>query len=265
MVQLIAKSVSFAYSAERLALDSVSLEVRKGELLVLVGANGAGKSTLLRALSGQLNLSQGEVLLKGRSLKMWSRREAAKMIALMPQFETTESELSVRDIVRLGRAPHRGWLLPLSEEDEAAIDHALDAMCLEELSHRPASSLSGGQWRRMILARAIAQQATVLLLDEPTNGLDLKHQIESLQLLQRITRQQQATVVVSLHDLNLASLFADRIALIASGRITAIGTPAQVLTEENLKQAFGISATLIKHPAHDLPMVLPSSENLGIQ
>ena len=259
MVQLIAKSVSFAYSAERLALDSVSLEVRKGELLVLVGANGAGKSTLLRALSGQLNLSQGEVLLEGRSLKMWSRREAAKMIGLMPQFETTDSELSVRDIVRLGRAPHRGWLLPMSEEDEAAIDHALDAMCLEELSDRPASSLSGGQWRRMILARAIAQQASVLLLDEPTSGLDLKHQIESLQLLQRITRQQQATVVVSLHDLNLASLFADRIAIIASGRITAIGTPNEVLTEENLKQAFGISATLIKHPTSDLPMVLPSN------
>ena len=259
MVQLIAKSVSFAYSAERLALDSVSLEVRKGELLVLVGANGAGKSTLLRALSGQLNLSQGEVLLEGRSLKEWSRREASKMIALMPQFETTDSELSVRDIVRLGRAPHRGWLLPLSEEDEAAIDHALDAMCLEELSDRPASSLSGGQWRRMILARAIAQQASVLLLDEPTSGLDLKHQIESLQLLQRITRQQQATVVVSLHDLNLASLFADRIAIIASGRITAIGTSNEVLTVENLKQAFGISATLIKHPTSDLPMVLPSN------
>ncbi len=260
MVQLIATSVSFAYSAERLALDAVSLEVHKGELLVLVGANGAGKSTLLRALSGQLNLSQGEVLLEGRSLKMWSRREAAKMIALMPQFETTDSELSVRDIVRLGRAPHRGWLLPLSEEDEAAIDHALDAMCLEELSDRPASSLSGGQWRRMILARAIAQQASVLLLDEPTSGLDLKHQIESLHLLQRITRQQQATVVVSLHDLNLASLFADRIAIIASGRISAIGTPNEVLTAENLKHAFGISATLIKHPTFDLPMVLPDCE-----
>ncbi len=240
-----------------MALDGVSIDVKAGELSVLLGANGAGKSTLLKALAGQIKPTSGELLLQGKPISEYARQEVARAIAYVSQFESFESDLSVREIVRLGRIPHRGWWRPLSTHDENIVDTAIDAMCLNEVKDRRAKSLSGGQWRRMILARAMAQQALILVLDEPIAGLDLKYQIESLKLLQYFCRQQQTTVILSLHELNLASLFADQVVLMLAGRVLAQGDATQVLSTANLQSAFAIDVRLTEHPTRKVPMIIP--------
>lgn len=258
MTSLVAENCSYAYDQQRTAVSAVDLQVAPGELLVLLGSNGAGKSTLLKLLSGQLLPTQGCVKLDDKAIKDYSRREIAKRIALVSQFETTESDLSVREVVSLGRAAHRGWLLPFVEQDQQAIQSALEAMCMVELADRPACTLSGGQWRRMVLARAIAQAASILLLDEPTTGLDLKHQVEAMELLRHLCRTQRASIVVSMHDVNLASLYADRAVLICAGQILAVGSSEQVITSENLEAAMGVKTQAMRHPQRGVPVIVPN-------
>ncbi|MFO0940491.1 MAG: ABC transporter ATP-binding protein [Pirellulales bacterium] len=258
MSKLSARNVSYAYPATgQLALDNVSLDLQAGEILVLLGANGAGKSTLLHVLSGLLRPSSGEVLLEQKSIGQLSRRDVAKRVALMPQFESMESELTVRDIVRLGRVPHRGWWMPTTQDDEEIVDNALQSMNLVDFHNRAISRLSGGQWRRVILARALAQQANCLVLDEPITGLDLKYQIEALRLIRSIVKQNHVAAVLSLHDLNLASMFADRIALLLKGCLTAEGSPQSVLTSQNIAMVFEHGCRVINQSESEYPMVFP--------
>ncbi|MCG8648468.1 MAG: ABC transporter ATP-binding protein, partial [Pirellulales bacterium] len=167
MTTLMVESLSFGFDRDQTVIRDLSLDLRQGEILALLGGNGAGKTTLLRMLAAQLHPRHGQVLLDDVPMKGWSRREIAKRLALMPQSERCESAFSVREFVRLGRAAHRGWLLPLTDEDERAVDQALAAGEMVELEHRLVTTLSGGQWRRAVLARSLAQNATVLLLDEP--------------------------------------------------------------------------------------------------
>lgn len=254
---LAAQLVSFEYHSGKPVLDGISLSAGPGELVVLLGANGAGKSTLLRLLAGQLQLSGGIVTLDGKSITQYTHRELAKQVAFMSQFETIDSDLTVRQVVRLGRIPHRGWWLQLTSQDELAVDQALNSMCLVELQDQAARTLSGGQWRRTMLARALAQQASVLLLDEPIAGLDIRYQTESLQLLKYHAQANRASIVISMHDLNLASLFSSRIVLLKGGTIVASGTATEVLTEAHLQTAFGVQAKVVEHPELTKPMVLP--------
>ena len=217
MTHLVVENAAFGYT-QQLIIDGVSFDLRSGEMLVLLGANGAGKTTLLRLIANQLKLESGLISLDDRAIISLSKRKLAQQVALMPQQENRSSTLTVAEVVSLGRMPHCGWFLPLSQADHARVDSAIKATGLEALSDRSILELSGGEWRRMILARAIAQDASVLVLDEPIAGLDLKYQYEVLDNVRHLTKHNNLVTVVTLHDLNIAAMFADRIAILNKGK-----------------------------------------------
>ena len=262
MNSLVATDVSFAY-ASRSILDRISVELRAGEVLVLLGANGIGKTTLLQTLCRQLQPDSGAVLIDQQDIRDFRPRLLARKIALMPQHENRDSQLRVVDVVSLGRTPHCGWWLPLSDDDHAIVKQSLEMTGLTELQERRITELSGGEWRRMILARALSQHASILLLDEPTAGLDLKYQLDVLTRVQSMARRCGLTVVLTLHDLNHASMFGDRLALLGEGRLLAIGTPREILQPTLIEQAFGIPVTVIDHPVHGTPFVVPMYHQAG--
>lgn len=243
--------------AERTVLDRVCLELNPGEVVILLGANGAGKTTLLRALSRRLRPQAGHVLLNHQEISGFGNQQLARQIALMPQNERRDWPLSVADAISLGRAPHRGWMLPMSPQDRQSIERALELTCLTELRDRSITELSGGEWRRMVLARALAQEAKILLLDEPTAGLDVRYQVEMLSLLQRMAAEQQMVIMLTLHDLNHASLYGDRLVLLNDRAIVATGKPADVLRADLIEAAFGVPVMVITHPVYDTPLVVP--------
>jgi iron complex transport system ATP-binding protein len=251
-----ARRLTCGYGRRRV-LEALSLAAQAGEVLVLLGPNGAGKTTLLRALARLLPPQEGQVLLYDRDVWTLPPRLAAREIALMPQSERRDWPLTVEECVRLGRAPHRGWLLPYASEDRRIVEEALQAAELLELRERPITELSGGEWRRMALARAVAQQARVLLLDEPTAGLDLKYQAEMLRLVRGMAVDKQLVVVLTLHDLNQAALYGDRLALLARHELAALGPAEEVLTAERISRVYGVPVAVMPHPVYQTPMVVP--------
>jgi iron complex transport system ATP-binding protein len=243
-------------------LRNLSLEVHPGEVLVLLGPNGVGKTTLLRVLARLIRPTRGVVRIQDQDVWKFSGGEFARQVALMPQAERRDWPLTVQESVRLGRAPHRGWFLPLTADDERIVNQAIQSAGLADLHDRPITTLSGGEWRRVTLARALAQEARVLLLDEPTAGLDLKYQVEVLELVRSLALQEDLVVVLTMHDLNQASVYADRLAVLAEGGLAAIGAPSQVLTEELVQAVFGLPVTILEHPVYGTPLVVPRSEYL---
>lgn len=256
MTDLEASQLTCAYDAEPV-LTEVCLSMVAGEVLAIIGPNGAGKTTLLRALARLLRPQKGAVLLSGQDLWRLSPRAAARRLALAPQTNGAAWPLTVEQMVSLGRAPHQGWFMPLSVADRAVVQRALEQTGLGGLSHRPVTKLSGGEQTRAILARALAQEPEVLLLDEPTAHLDLKYQVGILELARELAHQRGLAVVVTLHDLNQASQYADRIALLARGRLLATGRPSEVLTPELLEHAYEVPVIVSTHPVHGTPLVTP--------
>jgi len=261
MTTIEARDLCCGYGARRV-LESLSLAAHSGQVLALLGPNGSGKTTLLRSLSRLLRPRHGSVCLHGRDIWRSSAVEIARSVALMPQSERRDWPLTVAESILLGRAPHRGWLLPYRHEDQDIVESALRRTGLCALRDRPITELSGGEWRRMVLARALAQEAQVLLLDEPTAGLDLKYQVEVLRLIRdlatdRAAHGRELVVILTLHDLNHAALYADRIAVIADHSLAALGTPGEVLTAEFVSRVFGIPVTVTRHPVYGTPLVVP--------
>ncbi|MFM9904856.1 MAG: ABC transporter ATP-binding protein [Pyrinomonadaceae bacterium] len=240
--------ISVSYG-ERDVLRGVSLSLRDGEVIVLLGANGAGKTTLIKALNGTLPVSAGEIDLDGQPLADISRREIARNIAVVAQENETRFPVTVLEFVLSGRFVHGnafGW------ETEADVEFAGRALADCDLSGyetRLMNHLSGGERQRVVLARAIATNARILLLDEPTANLDLAHQAMMFRLVRERCRNAGASAVVITHDLNLAAEFADEIIMLKDGRIAAKGTPTEVLTAENIKGVFGVKVLLDTHPA----------------
>jgi iron complex transport system ATP-binding protein len=241
----------------RQVLSGVSLTARPGEVLALIGPNGAGKTTLLRALAGLLRPRAGKITLDGRPLDSFAPRERARRLAYAPQSGAEDWPLTVEQAIALGRAPHRGWLLPLGAADHAAVERAIERTGTGELRERPVRELSGGEQRRVILARALAQEPEVLLLDEPTAALDLRYQVEILELARRLAHADRLTVIVTLHDLSQAALVANRIVLLGDGHVLAAGAPAEVLQADVLSAAYGVPVVVARHPIHDGPLVVP--------
>ncbi len=230
--------------AGRTILRGVNLDVQSGERIGLVGPNGSGKSTLLRVLAGLRPPADGGVVLRGRPLAELRARERAREIAVVAQEEEPAGELLVGELVALGLIPHRRpWAAGGAAEREA-VAAALRSVDLAGYEHRPVISLSGGERRRALLARGLAQQAPLLVLDEPTNHLDIRHQLDLLARLSRVER----TVVLSLHDLNLAMRFCDRVAVLARGELRAFGPPQDVLTPALIADVFDVRASLVRHP-----------------
>ncbi|MCY2983253.1 MAG: ABC transporter ATP-binding protein [Planctomycetota bacterium] len=256
MTHLVVDQLKFGYT-ERMIIDGVSLDLRAGEVLVLLGANGAGKTTLLRLIARQLKLKSGTMHLDESDVTKLSRRNLAQQIALMPQHENQTSTLTVHDVVSLGRMPHCGWWAPLSNTDHSRVEEAINVTGLSSFRNRSILELSGGEWRRMILARAIAQDASVLLLDEPIAGLDLKYQYEVLDQVRKLTKQNRLVSVVTLHDMNMAAMFADRVAILHGGKLLAIGKAEEVITSDVIRQAFDVEVSVMKHPTLGTPLVVP--------
>jgi iron complex transport system ATP-binding protein len=226
----------------------LSLEIGDGDIVSLVGPNGSGKSTLLRALGRVLKPRRGTVYLDGRAMREWPTREVARKLALLPQGPTLAADLSVHELVWLGRSPHQGLLGLPTREDHEAVRWAIEETGITALAGRRLSELSGGERQRVWVAMALAQQPQVLLLDEPTTFLDLNHQLELLDLIRYLNREHGLTVVMVLHDLNQAARYARRVVVLKEGEIYADGPPAEVLTPETLRDVFGVEGQVLPGP-----------------
>jgi iron complex transport system ATP-binding protein len=235
-------------------LSDASVEVHAGEVHALVGPNGAGKSTLFGVLAGDVAASAGEALLDGRALTAHSAKELARLRAVLLQQNTVSFPFTVAQIVEMGRAP---WArTPQQDDDEEAIARALSDADVTHLADRVIPSLSGGERARAALARALAQRTEILLLDEPTAALDLKHQEDVLAVVRRRAREGAAVAIV-VHDLNAAMAYADRVTLLARGRVAATGAPADVLTAERIEAVYEQAVDVFPHPRTGMPIITP--------
>lgn len=260
--QLAVKDLSLGYG-DRTVINDLSLEVPRGRISVIVGANACGKSTLLKSMSRLLTPNAGQVILDGKSVHRMPAKELARILGLLPQSPIAPEGITVADLVGRGRHPHQRMFSRWTAADDAAVAEALNATDTAALADRPVDELSGGQRQRVWIAMALAQQTDVLLLDEPTTFLDVAHQIEVLDLLIDLNRTRGTTIVIVLHDLNLAARYADYLVAIASGRIFAMGTPSEVLTEDTIRAVFGLDSRVITDPTSGAPLMLPLGRHHG--
>ena len=247
---LSAERISLSLGGRRI-LDSVTFAAGAGETIGLLGPNGSGKSTLLRVLAGIRRPDSGRVELDGEDVQGMRRARIARRIAVVSQHSDTEVDVTVEDVVRLGRIPHRGIFGSDEAGDAEAVEAALLATGTDGLRGRRWSTLSGGERQRTQIARALAQQPTELLLDEPTNHLDIAHQLDILALV----RELPLTSVVALHDLNLAAMFCDRVIVLEQGAVVAAGTPTEVIDESLVSRVYQVKATVTADPTDGYPTV----------
>jgi iron complex transport system ATP-binding protein len=250
------ESVSFAYDPSTPALKGIDLAVASGESVALIGPNGSGKSTLLKVVSGVLRPDSGTVRLDDSSIGTLSTRQIARRLAMVEQERSMGFDFTVREVVAMGRIPHRGRFAHESIRDRHAIDRALELADVRILADRSIRAVSGGERQRVFLGMALAQEPDVLLLDEPTTHLDLRHQVQFMSIV-RQQAQAGMTVLIAIHDLTLAAQAADRIALMSEGRIVVMGTPCDVLTPSNVERVFGVDAIIGEHPELGTIYVLP--------
>ncbi len=255
-VRLAADGVRLAYGPD-VVVDSLDIELTEGSFTAIVGPNGCGKSTLLRALGRLMRPAGGQVLLDGRAITSTPTREVAKILGMLPQTPVAPEGLTVADLVARGRHPHQSWLRQWSRDDESVVAEALAWTDMAELADRPVDALSGGQRQRAWISMALAQGTDLMLLDEPTTYLDLSHQIDVLELVARLHAERGRTVVVVLHDLNLAARYAQRLVAMKDGVLVSSGTPSEVLTEQLLADVFDLEARVIPDPVTGTPMVVP--------
>ncbi|MCW2848908.1 MAG: ABC-type Fe3+-siderophore transport system, ATPase component, partial [Marmoricola sp.] len=254
--RLVAQDVSLGYG-ERPVVHELTTAVPDHRVTVIVGANACGKSTLLRGMARLLKPSAGAVLLDGMPIGTLAPRQVARTLGLLPQNPVTPEGVSVVDLVGRGRHPHQGALSRWSRADEQAVTEALELTGTLDLADRLVDELSGGQRQRVWVAMALAQQTDLLLLDEPTTYLDVAHQVEVLDLLAELNETRGTTIVMVLHELNLAARYADHLVAIADGRVHAAGSPEEVLTEETVLAVFGLDCRVIDDPVSGRPLMLP--------
>ncbi len=239
---------------DRPVIEDVDLSLLPGTVTAVVGANGSGKSTLLKGLARLLVPARGAVYLDGKAIDRQPTREVARRLAFLPQRADAPEGLTVRELVALGRFPHRGWTERLGAGDRDVVEQALRTVSVAHLGDAPVEQLSGGERQRAWIAMALAQETRYLLLDEPTTFLDLRHQIEILDVVERLHRDEGKTVVMVLHDLNLAARYAGRIIALREGRIVASGTPDEVITPARLREVFRIAARVLRDPKRGTPL-----------
>ena len=254
--RLRADTLSLGYAA-RTVVDRLSLEVPDHRTTVIVGANACGKSTLLRGLTRLLRPTGGGVLLDGEDVHRLPTRQVARTLGLLPQSPVTPEGITVVDLVGRGRHPHRHGLRRWTPADEGAVAEALEVTGTLDLADRAVDELSGGQRQRVWIAMALAQETDLLLLDEPTTYLDVTHQLEMLDLLADLNERRRTTIVMVLHDLNLAGRYADHLVVLREGRVLATGSPAEVLTEAIVEEAFGLPCRVVPDPVTHTPLVVP--------
>lgn len=238
-------------------VDGLDLDILDGTVTAVIGPNGCGKSTLLRALGRLLPAARGRVLLDGKQIDKMSTRDVAKILGILPQAPSAPEGLTVGDLVARGRHPHQAWYRQWSSDDEGAVATALAWTGMSEFAERAVDTLSGGQRQRVWISMALAQGTDLILLDEPTTFLDLAHQVDVLDLVEQLNTEGGRTVVMVLHDLNLAARYAQTLVAMKDGAIIAQGPPHEVLTAALLRQVFDLDAEVITDPVSGTPMVVP--------
>lgn len=256
MYSLETKNITLAYQDTPI-IENLDFKIPKGKITVLIGSNGSGKSTLLKALARLLKPKAGNIIINGKELHQSSTKKVARQLAILPQSPVTPEGLTVIQLVKQGRYPYQSWLQQWSRKDEEAVISALEATHLLELQDRPVDSLSGGQRQRAWIAMSLAQNTETILLDEPTTYLDLAHQIEVLDLLYDLNQNEQRTIVMVLHDLNLACRYADNIVAVHDKGIYAEGPPELIVTPQMVQDVFGLQAQISYDPMFGTPMCIP--------
>jgi iron complex transport system ATP-binding protein len=255
MIELEMRNVSLGYDHHPVLKD-ISFRASPGELAGLIGPNGSGKSTIIKALSGLLHPTTGQVLADGRNIDSIPRRELACLVGVVPQMPLLPSTFSAFEIVLMGRNPHLGLFQSEGRKDWEITREAMEKTGTMPLANRHINELSGGEIQSLLIARVLVQETSAILLDEPTANLDIGRQMDMLELIKHLCREKNLTVLASLHDLNLAAQYCDRLLLIDDTGIYAQGTPQEVITDANIKQVYGVEHCVYAHPANGLPTVL---------
>ncbi|NOK63307.1 MAG: ABC transporter ATP-binding protein [Chloroflexi bacterium AL-W] len=256
MSTLKADKLLLAYDDQPIVKD-LDLMVPSGMITALVGPNGCGKSTLLRGLARLLKPRTGVVYLDGKLLTSMPTKDLAKQLGILPQSPAAPEGLTVHELVAQGRYPYQNWFQQWSEEDERMVKKALEITNLTEMASRPVDTLSGGQRQRAWIAMTLAQDTEVILLDEPTTFLDIAHQIEVLHLLEQLNREEQRTIVLVIHDLNLGSRYAHHMVVMRDGDVVVTGAPHEVMTVNMLRDVFGVAADIVPDPRTSVPLCIP--------
>jgi len=250
------QNISVFYGNRKI-LDNINLEVNSGEIVALIGPNGAGKSTLIRSISGVIPIKSGRVEANGKEITSLDSMQRAREIAVVPQAVSLPPAFTAWETVLLGRTPYLNFLGQASAKDEAIARQALEQVDALHLAEHRMDEISGGEQQRVLLARALTQDTSILLMDEPTAHLDIRHQIDLLKLVKQQVKEKNLTVLVALHDLNLASMFADRIAIVQNGVLCVAGSPQETLTVEILNSIYNVPVHIIHHPETNTPLIIP--------
>ncbi|MFW9144447.1 ABC transporter ATP-binding protein [Corynebacterium striatum] len=254
--QLTAKDISLGYG-ERDIITGLSVDIAPGKVTSIVGPNGCGKSTLLRSLSRLLRPTGGEIFLDGKAISEIPTKQLAASLGLLPQSPIAPDGIVVADLVGRGRTPHQGLLGRWSQEDYDIVQESMEMTGVAELAERSIDELSGGQRQRVWIAMALSQRTDILLLDEPTTYLDIKHQLEVLDLLVELNETHGTTIAMVIHDLNLAARYSDELIAVSNGNVYAQGSPQDVMTQQTVKDVFGVDSVIVEDPVSGLPAVMP--------
>jgi ABC-type cobalamin/Fe3+-siderophores transport system ATPase subunit len=259
-VKLAADDLVLSYGAAPI-VDHVTLHIPEGKVSAFLGPNGSGKSTIFRALARLLRPRHGSVVIDGTAIGSMTTKQVARKLAILPQQPVTPESITVEDLIWYGRHPHRKPLVASGAADREAVEWAIRATQLEGLRAHPVDALSGGQRQRAWIALALAQDTSILLLDEPTTFLDLSHQLEVLELCAELNRDRGKTIVMVLHDVNLAAEFCDHLFVIKNGQVFTQGSPEQVLTRELIRDVYDVDAQVIPHPVSGRPLCIPCAKS----
>ncbi|MBM7569729.1 ABC transporter ATP-binding protein [Aquibacillus albus] len=264
MDALSTKSLTLGYGEENI-ISQLDLSIPKGEITVFIGSNGCGKSTLLRSLARLLKPQEGSIVLDGNDISSMSTKKVARKLAILPQAPVSPEGLTVLQLVKQGRYPYQNWFKQWSEQDESAIHSALEATGMLEYADRKVDSLSGGQRQRAWIAMTLAQDTDIILLDEPTTYLDMTHQIDILDLLYDLNEKDNRTIVMVLHDLNLACRYADHIVAIHDKKIYKQGDPDTIITPDLVNAVFGLRCQVTCDPICGTPLCVPFSKGRHVK
>ncbi|QMV41480.1 heme ABC transporter ATP-binding protein [Cohnella cholangitidis] len=237
-------------------LKEIEFAVGEGEFFGILGPNGSGKSTLLKLLSGVEKMSSGRIRIDGSPIEQYSRKQLSRFMAVLQQESLPPVNFTVREIVEMGRYPYQNWLGEEKDDQSNIVDSILEKLRLVDMQDRSLQNLSGGERQRVALGKVMAQQPSLLLLDEPTTYLDIGYQVQMMDLVKAWQREEKLTVVAVLHDLNLASIYCDRMLMINQGEAVCIGTPEEIMRSELIELVYGTTPIVVEHPVHKLPQIM---------
>jgi iron-siderophore transport system ATP-binding protein len=246
---------------KKIIVNNIDVIIPQNKISVIIGANACGKSTLLKTLARLIKPESGEIVLDGKQIREIPPKQLARELGLLPQSPVVPEGITVSDLVSRGRFPYQSFLKGLNKKDYEAVEEALEIMGITELANQSVDELSGGQRQRVWIAMALAQQTDILLLDEPTTYLDITYQVEILDLLTDLNKKRGTTIVMVLHDINLSARYADYIFAVKQGNLVSEGTPLDVITEELMKEVFGLSCKVIEDPVSNSPFIVPKGRH----